>query len=60
MRALAFSKKLENLVTLHQTLRVTPTMEAGIFDHLWSLDDCFIGPKEIPWRLITRLETSRP
>jgi len=46
----AFSKKLDNLkatVTLyfawynfcrtHQTLRVTPAMEAGITDHAWSL-----------------------
>jgi hypothetical protein len=46
----AFSKKLENpkaAVTLyvafynfcrvHQTLRVTPAMEAGLTDHVWSL-----------------------
>jgi IS1 family transposase/transposase-like protein len=50
----AFSKKLENLkaaVTLyfawynfcriHQTLRVTPAMEAGITDHPWSLTELF-------------------
>jgi hypothetical protein len=24
---------------IHQTLRVTPTMEAGISDHVWSLDE---------------------
>lgn len=48
----AFSKKVENLahavslhfmhynfVRIHQTLRVTPAMEAGITDHLWSLED---------------------
>jgi IS1 family transposase len=48
----AFSKKVENLrhaVTLHfmhynfakvhQTLRVTPAMEAGVADHVWSIED---------------------
>jgi hypothetical protein len=48
----AFSKKLENhaaMVSLyfmyynfgrvHQTLRVTPAMEAGIADHVWSIDE---------------------
>jgi len=48
----AFSKKLENhaaMVALyfmyynfgrvHQTLRVTPAMEAGIADHVWSIDE---------------------
>ena len=48
----AFSKKLENLkaavalhfahynfVRIHQTLRVTPAMAAGITDHLWSVRD---------------------
>jgi hypothetical protein len=47
-----FSKKLENLghavalhfmyynfARIHQTLRVTPAMEAGISDHLWSLEE---------------------
>lgn len=47
----AFSKKVENLraavalhfahynfVRVHKTLRVTPAMEAGISDHVWSLD----------------------
>lgn len=46
----AFSKKLDNLkaavalrfayynfVRIHQTLRVTPAMEAGVTDRLWSL-----------------------
>ena len=46
----AYSKKLENLKAavclwfafynfcrVHQTLRVTPAMEAGITDHIWSL-----------------------
>ena len=48
----AFSKKLENLkaavalhfayynfVRVHKTLRVTPAMEAGVTDKLWSLGD---------------------
>lgn len=47
-----FSKKLENLGhavalhfmyynfgRIHQTLRVTPAMEAGISDHVWSLEE---------------------
>ena len=46
----AFSKKLDNLkaavalhfmfynfARVHQTLRVTPAMEAGVADHVWSL-----------------------
>ena len=48
----AFSKKVENLraavalhfahynfVRIHKTLRVTPAMEAGISNHLWSLPE---------------------
>jgi IS1 family transposase len=48
----AFSKKVENhahalaiyfmhynFVRIHQTLRCTPAMEAGVTDKLWSLDD---------------------
>jgi IS1 family transposase len=48
----AFSKKVENLeaavalhfmhynfARVHQTLRVTPAMEAGIADHVWSLEE---------------------
>jgi hypothetical protein len=27
-----------NFVRIHQTLRVTPAMEAGITDHLWSVE----------------------
>lgn len=47
-----FSKKVENLAhavslhfmyynfaRIHQTLRVAPAMEAGISDHVWSLDE---------------------
>ena len=51
----AFSKKLENLKAavvlyvafynfcrVHQTLRVTPAMEAGIADHIWSIAELMI------------------
>jgi len=47
-----FSKKVENLehsvalhymwynfVRIHKTLRVTPAMEAGIADHVWSIEE---------------------
>jgi len=47
-----FSKKVENLAPavslhfmfynfgrIHKTLRVTPAMEAGISDHVWSLEE---------------------
>ena len=47
-----FSKKVENhghalalyfvhynFARVHQTLRVTPAMEAGLSDHVWSLDE---------------------
>jgi hypothetical protein len=48
----AFSKKLENhkhaaaihfmfynYCRVHQTLRCTPAMEAGLTDHIWSLEE---------------------
>src|SRR2546423_1854784 len=48
----AFSKKLENLdhaialhymhynfCRIHQTLRVTPGMESGLSDHVWSIEE---------------------
>lgn len=48
----AFSKKVDNLKTalalhfmhynfarIHQTLRVTPAMEAGVSDHVWSIEE---------------------
>ena len=48
----AFSKKLENhayavalhfmycnYVRIHQTLRVTPAMEAGLSDHAWTIQE---------------------
>jgi hypothetical protein len=51
----AFSKKLENLkaalalhfahynfMRVHRTLRVTPAMEAGITDHIWTWRDLLL------------------
>jgi hypothetical protein len=48
----AFSKKVENhrhaialsmmhcnFVRIHQTLRCTPAMQAGVSDHLWSMEE---------------------
>jgi hypothetical protein len=58
----AFSKKLENhgatlalyfmyynFGRVHQTLRVTPAMEAGIADHIWSIEEIvnLLNPLEI-------------
>jgi hypothetical protein len=47
-----FSKKIENLehavalhfmhynfARIHKTLKVTPAMEAGVSNHLWSLEE---------------------
>jgi hypothetical protein len=28
-----------NFCRIHQTLRVTPAMEAGVSDHVWSIDE---------------------
>jgi hypothetical protein len=48
----AFSKKVQNLEAavalhfmyynfgrIHQTLRVTPAMEAGVSDHVWTVEE---------------------
>ncbi len=48
----AHSKKLENhshaiaihymyynFARIHQTLRITPAMEAGLCDHVWSIEE---------------------
>ena len=56
----AFSKKVENhaaavaiwfmyynFVRVHQTLRVTPAMEAGISDHVWGIEEmCGLLPEQ--------------
>jgi hypothetical protein len=48
MRAALFSTVLSSpfnasinltVVRIHQTLRVTPAMEAGVSDHVWSAED---------------------
>ena len=57
-----FSKKLENhtatvslyfmyhnFARLHQTIRVTPAMEAGLTDHVWSAEE-IVGLLEQPER----------
>lgn len=58
----AFSKKIDNhghavalyfmfynFCRVHQTLRVTPAMEAGLSDHVWSVEELVsLLPKEQP------------
>jgi hypothetical protein len=55
----AFSKKVENhahslalhymfynFCRIHQTLKVTPAMEGGLSDHVWSIEEpCALMPK---------------
>jgi hypothetical protein len=37
-----------NFCRVHQTLRVTPAMEAGIIDHVWSIGElCGLLPRKI-------------
>src|SRR5450755_2999462 len=51
----AFSKKLENhiaaislhfmfynFVRIHETLRITPAMAAGVTDHVWEISDVVV------------------
>jgi len=56
----AFSKKVENhaasvaiwfmyynFCRVHQTLRVTPAMESGVSDHVWSIEEmCGLLPEQ--------------
>ena len=36
-----------NFCRVHQTLRVTPAMEAGISDHVWSVEEmCALLPEK--------------
>ena len=37
--ALALYFMCYNFARIHQTLRVTPAMEAGVADHVWSLEE---------------------
>jgi len=59
----AFSKKVDNhfwaialhymhynFCRIHQTLRVTPAMEAGIADHVWSIEEVIALFEETPKR----------
>jgi hypothetical protein len=39
--ALALNFAHYNFVRVHQTLGVTPAMEAGIADHIWSISELF-------------------
>jgi len=52
LRVNAFSKKVENhayavalyylhynFARIHKTLRVTPAMEAGVSNHVWSIEE---------------------
>ena len=39
LHALAIHYMHYNFCRIHQTLRVTPAMEAGISDHVWDLDE---------------------
>jgi hypothetical protein len=57
----AFSKKIENhaaavalwfmyynFCRVHSTLRVTPAMESGLSDHVWSIEEmCALLPKAV-------------
>jgi IS1 family transposase len=67
-----FSKKFENhaheialyffhynYCRVHKTLRVTPAMEAGLTDHVWTLEElCELLPKVNPGREIEKRLTS--
>jgi len=37
--AVALHYMYYNFCRIHQTLRVTPAMEAGLADHVWTLDE---------------------
>jgi IS1 family transposase/lambda repressor-like predicted transcriptional regulator len=67
----AFSKKFENLChsvalfftfynfcRVHKTLRVTPAMEAGIADHVWTLEE-LVGLLEAEERAVIGTEKNR-
>jgi IS1 family transposase len=44
-----------NFCRIHKTLRVTPAMEAGLTDHVWTLEQlCDLIPKENPIERIDR------
>jgi hypothetical protein len=37
--AFAIHSMFYNFVKIHQTLRVTPAMEAGVSDHVWTVEE---------------------
>jgi len=37
--AVALDFMYYNFARMHQTLRVTPAMETGVSDHVWSIED---------------------
>jgi hypothetical protein len=39
MHALALNFMYYNFCRIHQMLRVTPAMEAGLANHVWELED---------------------
>jgi hypothetical protein len=44
--SVALHYMFSNFCRVHQTLKVTPAMEAGLTDHIWSLDElCALMPK---------------
>ena len=46
-----------NFVRVHQTLRVTPAMEAGLTDHVWSIEElCAMIPK--PERAMKKVDAA--
>ena len=45
-----------NFVRIHQTLKVTPAMEAGVTDHLWTVEDVIAMVDE--WEAAQKAENS--
>lgn len=67
----AFSKKLENHMAaislhfmhynfcrIHKSLRVTPAMEAGIADHVWTLEEVLMMVETAPKKIVTTDESN--
>ncbi len=48
MRTVMGSFSISNFGRVHQTLRVTPCMEAGLSDHVWSIEEIcnLVTPKK--------------
>jgi hypothetical protein len=36
---LLFTGEQQSRILIHQTLRVTPAMEAGVANHVWSVEE---------------------